>query len=64
MLPTKVLNFHNNPFIRIFRVLGGISIVTVLSNKQILLFLPFNFIILFLALLQFIYIFIISVIKL
>lgn len=30
VLPPKVLNFHNNPLIRIFRVIGGISILTVL----------------------------------
>jgi hypothetical protein len=64
MLPSKVLNFHNQIFIRLFRVIVGISIVTVLSNKHLLLFLPFNFFILLFALLHFIYIFIISIIKL
>ena len=64
MLPEKVANLHNHPFIRIFRVLGGISIVTVLSKKHLLLFLPFKFIILILALAHFIYITYISIIKL
>ena len=64
VLPPKVLNFHNNLFIRVFRVIGGISIVTVLSKKYLLLFLPFKFIVLFFALLHFIYITIISIIKL
>lgn len=64
MLPRKVVSFHNNPFVKIFRVIGGITIVTVLSKKHILLFLPFKFIVLFFALLHFIYIFIISMIKL
>ena len=64
MLPKKVLNFHNHPFVRIFRVIGGISIVTVLSNKHLLLYLPFKFFILILALLHFTYIACISIIKL
>lgn len=64
VLPTKVLNFHNNLFIRVFRVIGGISILTVLSNKHLLLFLPFKFMVLFIALLHFIYITTISIIKL
>lgn len=64
MLPEKVANLHNHPFIRIFRVIGGISIITVLSNRHLLLFLPLKFIVLFLALFHFIYIFFISVVKL
>lgn len=64
MLPKKVIDFHTHPFIRIFRVVGGISIITVLSKKYLLLYLPFKYIILFLALLHFIYITIIAVIKL
>lgn len=63
-LPDKVVNIHNHPFVRIFRVVGGISIITVLSNKHLFLFLPFKFIVLFLALLHFIYISSISIIKL
>lgn len=64
ILPEKVLNLHSHPFVRVFRVIGGISIITVLSNKHLLLFLPFKYIVLFLALLHFIYIFCINVIKL
>lgn len=64
MLPEKVANLHNYPFVRVFRIIGGISIITVLSNKHLLLFLPFKFIVLFLALFHFIYIFSISMIKL
>ena len=63
-LPEKVMNIHNHPFVRFFRVVGGISIITVLSNKHLFLFLPFKFIVLFLALLHFIYISSISIIKL
>ena len=64
MLPENILNIHNHPFVRIFRVVVGISIVTVLSKKYLLLFLPFKFVVLFLALLHFIYISSISCIKL
>lgn len=64
MLQEKVLNFHNHPFVRIFKVIGGISIITVLSKKHLLLYLPFKFITLTLALLHFIYIAYISIIKL
>jgi hypothetical protein len=32
LLPDKVLVFHNNLFIRIFRVLGGISLILWLSK--------------------------------
>jgi hypothetical protein len=44
--------------------MGGISIITFLSKKYLLFSYPFNFIILFIALLHFIYITIISFIKL
>lgn len=64
VLPPKVLNFHNNPLVRIFRVIGGISILTVLSNIHLLLFLPFKLMVLFIALLHFIYITTVSIIKL
>ena len=64
MLPKSVQKFHNYPLTRIFRVMGGISIITFLSKKYLLFSYPFNFIILFIALLHFIYITIISFIKL
>jgi len=32
-LPDKILKFHNNPFIRIFRVLGGISVLLILTHS-------------------------------
>jgi hypothetical protein len=64
MLPSKVLNIHNHIFTRIFRVIGGISIITFLTKKYLLLPYPINYIILFIALLHFLYISIISIIKL
>ena len=64
LLPEKVIVFQNHPLVRIFRVTGGISIVTVLANKHLLLFLPLKLIVLLLALLHFIYLSVISMIKL
>ena len=57
ILPEKVANLYNHPFVRIFRVIGGILIITVLSKKHLLLFTPFKFIILFFAMLHYIYIY-------
>lgn len=64
MLPKSVEKFHNYPLIRIFRVIGGISIITFLSKKYLLFIYPFNYIVLLFALLHFIYITVISTIKL
>jgi len=64
MLPPKVLNVHNHPFVRISRVIGGICIITFLSKKYLLFIWPFNYIVLIFALLHFMYITIISIIKL
>ena len=64
LLPEKVIKVHNHPFVRIFRVIGGISIIIVLSNKYLLFFLPLKYMVLFFALLHFIYISVISIIKL
>ena len=64
MLPPKILSFHNHPFIRIFRVIGGISIITFLSKKYLLFMYPFNYIVLLFALFHFMYIATISIIKL
>jgi hypothetical protein len=68
-LPTSVLDFHNHIFTRIFRVLGGISIVGFLSGTAKLylfsseLLWPLYYLVLFLALLHFIYIIGIKIIK-
>ena len=64
ILPSKILSFHNHPFTRIFRVIGGISIITFLSKNYLLFMYPFNYVVLLFALLHFIYIAIISIIKL
>ena len=61
-LPQVVAKFHNYPLIRVLRVLGGISILLVLSKWEFaykyLFYLIFP-----LAFLQFIYIIIINIIK-
>lgn len=66
LLPAKVERFHNNPFTRIFRVLGGISIILFLSSPSV--FTIDNFFIYWtifsLAMIHFSYIIIISFIKL
>ena len=64
MLPKYIENINNNPLIRIFRVLGGISIVTVLTKSHFYLGFPISYIILIFALMHFMYITIISFIKL
>jgi hypothetical protein len=55
--------FHNYPVVRILRVIGGISTLLVLLKKHLLFFLPFQYILLFLAFVQIIYVVVISFIK-
>lgn len=65
LLPPKVENFHNNPFTRIFRVLGGITIILFVFFLYFYGIKPFiNLTIFTLAMLHFLYIIIISLIKL
>ena len=64
LLPPKILSFNNHPFVRIFRVIGGLSVLTVLLKKHLLFFLPIQYLVLFLAFVQILYIVIISLIKL
>ena len=68
-LPSNVLYFHNHIFTRIFRVIGGISIVAFLSGTAKSFFFssevlwPLYYLVLFFALLHFIYIITIKIIK-
>lgn len=62
-LPSFINNFHNNPLTRIFRVLGGLSILLVLSGSEIAKKTILFYIVFPLAFLQFIYIIIINLIK-
>lgn len=64
IFPNKVLNIHNHPFTHIFRVIGGISIITLFSQRYLLFRHPFDYVILLYTLLHFIHIAIISIIKL
>ena len=63
MLPEKVTTFNNHPLIRIFRVIGGISVITVLLKKHLLLWWLFQYLVLFIALLHISYFTIISIMK-
>ena len=62
-LPDNINNFINNKYIRILRVIGGISIILSLSKKYLLLPLELQYVVLCFALIQFIQITIISLIK-
>lgn len=61
-LPESVNRFHNNRITRVFRVLGGLSILLVLSGSEFAKHYLF-YVIFPLAFLQFIYIIIINLIK-
>lgn len=63
LLPDKVSRFHNHPFTRIFRVIGGMSVITVLLKKHLLFLLPFQYLILPLAFIHVCYIIVISIIE-
>lgn len=62
-LPISIDKFHNNPVIRIFRVVGGISIVLFLSSPPIIGKSYLYWIIFSIAMVHFIYIVVISLIK-
>ena len=62
-LPESINKFHNYSITRIFRVLGGLSILLVLSKSLILNDSILYYVIFILAFLQFIYIIIINLIK-
>lgn len=63
LLPKPIEKFHNYLLTRIFRVLGGISILLILTKVE-LINKPYLYKIIFvLAFLQFVYIIFISIIK-
>jgi len=63
MLPPKIDALNNYPGVIIFRVVGGLSVLTVLFKKHLLLLLPLQYLILFLAITHITYIVVISLIK-
>jgi hypothetical protein len=70
-LPVKVKTFHNNPLIRIFRIIGGFCIFVVVSRHNSKLLPIFSYLptyiaalVVLIALLHLIYIFVISFIRL
>jgi len=62
-LPESVNKFHNNPITRIFRVIGGISIILFLTSPNWIGNSYFYWIIFILAMLHFLYIASINIIK-
>lgn len=62
-LPDNINKFINNTYIRILRVIGGISVILALSKQYLELPLVIQNVVLSLALLQFIQITVISLIK-
>jgi hypothetical protein len=63
MMPPKVIAFNNYPLVRIFRVIGGLSVLMVLLKKHLLLLLPLQYLILFIAILHISYFVTINLIK-
>lgn len=63
MLPSNIYNIYNNIFIRILRVIGGFSLLLVLTSKYMVLPNFFHIPLLLLATLQIIQMFTISIIK-
>ena len=62
-LPVKVEKYYNHIFVRIFRVLGGISVLMVLSNFYLDLPNVFTFLCVFVACIHITLVFIIFIIK-
>lgn len=64
LLPKVIEDFHNYPLVRIFRVIGGVSVVLFLSSPSWLDTFYLTWVVFTLAMLHLLYILIISVIKL
>jgi len=62
-LPPKVEKFYSHPIMRIFRVIGGFCAVLVLTKNYTYLSYPFDFLCMYVAFLQMLFIVIISIIK-
>jgi hypothetical protein len=63
LLPDSVYKFHNNPLVRIFRVLGGISVLLVLAGHWLVKTTLLFYIIFPLAFIQLLYMLVINAIK-
>jgi len=64
VLPDNILKLYTHPFCRVFRVIGGISALLVLTKEHLILPYPLNYVVILLALIQLIQIVLISIIKL
>lgn len=63
MLPSKLIAFNNHPLVRIFRVIGGLSVLTVLLKQHLLLWSPLSYLVLFIAFIHILYFGIINITK-
>lgn len=63
LLPDKVHKFNNHPIIRVFRVVGGVSVFTVIMKKHLIFFAPLQYIILLLTFTHIFYYVIINITK-
>ena len=63
LLPENVSRVYNHIIIRILRVIGGLSVLLVLSKNYTVLLFPFNWIVLLFAVIQIVQIIIISILK-
>ena len=64
ILPDNINNLYQNIFVRIFRVIGGICVVVVLTKKHLILDFPLRLIVLILAFFQFVLMVFIGIVKL
>jgi len=65
-LPAHIINFHNHPITRIFRIIGGLSILITLGRITLTIDIP-NYILYtsnFISILFFIYMLVISILRL
>jgi len=63
LLPENVSKVYNHIIIIILRVIGGFSVLLVLSKKYTILFFPLNWIVLIFAVIQIAQIIIMSIVK-
>ena len=63
MLPPKIIAFNSHPLVRVFRVLGGMSILTVLLKKHLLLWFPLYFLVLLIAFIHILYFVVLNLMK-
>ena len=63
MLPESLIKLHSYPLVIIFRVIGGLSVLTALLKKHLLLRLTLQYLVLLVAFIHISYFVIINLIK-